>query len=200
MPRFTRETAAIMAAKANASRWSPAARATREAQRLADLAESLKPPAIIPPPVPDDSFLLRRLNRVRIQLDLIDKAIEREGGKQCVDAQRLNWFCSAQERLAEQERVMAGRPLPGSRRPREDRGPRSGSWSVEAQPLGVALVGQAPQPPPAAATPVPASAAPCQTKDQVPDTGKVTPQEPPACGVQPPTGSGAVPIPPVPPV
>ena len=33
------------------------------------------------------------------------------------DGQRLNWLASAQERLAEQERLLSGRPLPGSMRP-----------------------------------------------------------------------------------
>src|ERR1039458_3628799 len=59
-------------------------------------------------------------------LDLVDKRITEQAKAKTVDGQVLNWLCAAQERLAEQERILAGRPLPGSRRPgREDRRPRA---------------------------------------------------------------------------
>lgn len=66
---------------------------------------------------PPDDYLLRRLARVRHQLDLIDEAIRTELKSDTPNGQRLNWLCSAQERLSEQERQLAGRPLPGSLRP-----------------------------------------------------------------------------------
>jgi hypothetical protein len=37
------------------------------------------------------------------------------------DPQRLDRLASAQMRLAEQERILAGRPLPGSRKPAPER-------------------------------------------------------------------------------
>lgn len=59
---------------------------------------------------------------------MVDRRIEEEACKQggidadgkmqlpC-DGQLLNWLCSAQERLAEQERVLSNRPLPGTLKP-----------------------------------------------------------------------------------
>jgi hypothetical protein len=55
---------------------------------------------------------------VRKQLDSVDRAIEAEATKATPDGQRLNWLAQAQERLAEQERILDNRPLPGSRRPK----------------------------------------------------------------------------------
>jgi hypothetical protein len=75
------------------------------------------PFAIDEPPQPTPSYLARRLNRVRFQLDAVDTAIEAETRKHEPDGQRLNWLAQAQERLAEQERLLDGRPLPGSMRP-----------------------------------------------------------------------------------
>ncbi len=64
-----------------------------------------------------NDYVSRRLARVRAQLDMVDKAFETEATKATPDGQRLNWLAQAQERLAEQERVLDNRPLPGSRRP-----------------------------------------------------------------------------------
>jgi hypothetical protein len=58
----------------------------------------------------------RRLLRVREQLDRLDKLILAEK-----DPQRIDRLASAQARLAEQERILDGRPLPGSHRPRPER-------------------------------------------------------------------------------
>jgi hypothetical protein len=49
------------------------------------------------------------------------------------DPQKLDRLASAQARLSEQERILDGRPLPGSRRPREDRARVSAGW-IELQP------------------------------------------------------------------
>lgn len=70
---------------------------------------------------------------MRVQLDSVDRAIEVEATKATPDGQRLNWLAQAQERLAEQERILDNRPLPGSRRPREDRARVSAGW-IELQP------------------------------------------------------------------
>jgi hypothetical protein len=53
----------------------------------------------------------------------------------------LNWLCAAQERLAEQERILAGRPLPGSRKPAPEPRKPSGpsAWeSFEERPAPAA--------------------------------------------------------------
>ena len=137
MARFTAANAKEMAAKSHAARH----------QRLA----SGEPAAATFPQTPQvgtdeaaGSYEIRRLARVRKQLDLVDKAFETEATKATPDGQRLNWLAQAQERLAEQERILDNRPLPGSRRPREDRGRVSAGW-IELQPA-------LPPPPPASPT------------------------------------------------
>jgi hypothetical protein len=80
------------------------------------------------------AYVNARLSRVRVQLDLVDKRITEQAKAKTVDGQVLNWLCAAQERLAEQERILAGRPLPGSRRPKDERArPMTGGW-IELQP------------------------------------------------------------------
>ena len=63
-----------------------------------------------------DQFTVARLVRVRKQLTRLDAMMERER-----DARNLDRLASAQSRLAEQERLLSGRPLPGQRRPAPDR-------------------------------------------------------------------------------
>jgi hypothetical protein len=60
-------------------------------------------------------------------LTKLDAMIEAEK-----DAQKLDRLASASAKLSEQERILDGRPLPGSRRPTSDKVPR-GAW-VELQP------------------------------------------------------------------
>lgn len=75
-----------------------------------------------------DRIASERLIRVRKQLAMVDTRIEEEASKDgtrvtpnglpiLCDGQLLNWLCSAQERLSEQERVLSGRPLPGTLKP-----------------------------------------------------------------------------------
>lgn len=54
--------------------------------------------------------------RVREQLAKVDRMILEE-----TDPQRLDRLASAQLRLSEQERILDDRPLPGSRRPAQER-------------------------------------------------------------------------------
>ena len=110
--RFTAANAKEMAAKSHAARL----------QRLASgnlAGESLPQTPRVGPDEAAGSYEIKRLARVRKQLDLVDKAFEAEATKATPDGQRLNWLAQAQERLAEQERVLDNRPLPGSRRPRD---------------------------------------------------------------------------------
>jgi hypothetical protein len=55
------------------------------------------------------------------------------------DSRRLRDLSDAQAKLAEQERILAGRPLPGSRRPgtTKDPGPQVGAW-LTPEPTGPA--------------------------------------------------------------
>ena len=116
MARFTAANARENAAKAHASR----------RQRLASgnsAAETFPQTPQAGPHEATNDYVSRRLARLRTQLNSVDTAIEREVAKSSPDGQRLNWLAQAQDRLAEQERLLAGRPLPGSRRPREERTP-----------------------------------------------------------------------------
>jgi hypothetical protein len=70
-----------------------------------------------------DPYVTERLARVRRQLDRLDGLMAAEK-----DPQRIDRLASAQYRLAEQERILSGRPLPGSRRPARDRAERPKSW------------------------------------------------------------------------
>jgi hypothetical protein len=66
--------------------------------------------------VPD--YVAQRLVRVRKQLDRLDRLI-----MTVEDPQKLDRLASAQARLAEQERILDGRPLPGSLKPKPPKPP-----------------------------------------------------------------------------
>ena len=127
--RFTAANAREMAAKSHAARL----------QRLASgnlAGESFPQTPRVGPEEAARSYEIKRLARVRKQLDLVDKAFEAEASKATPDGQRLNWLAQAQERLAEQERILDNRPLPGSRRPRDPGGRRASHPSyLDALPL-----------------------------------------------------------------
>ena len=55
---------------------------------------------------------------MRVQLDRLDQEIDAEIGG---DSKRLKELVDAQMRLSEQERILAGKPLPGSRRPKAEK-------------------------------------------------------------------------------
>lgn len=74
-----------------------------------------------------DEYLTKRLVRVRKQLSKLDQLIESE-----LDPQKLDRLASAQSRLSEQERILAGRPLPGSHRP--TRNPKQSSTPTDFTP------------------------------------------------------------------
>jgi hypothetical protein len=60
-----------------------------------------------------------------MQLDRIDGMIEKE-----TDPMKLDRLASAQARLAEQERLLAGRPMPGSFRPKKPAERRIPNWGM----------------------------------------------------------------------
>jgi hypothetical protein len=130
MARFTTVNAREMAAKAHAARLQRLASGTPAAATFPQTPQ-------VGPHEAAGAYAVRRLSRVRVQLDLVDKRIEELAKEAAVDGQLLNWLCAAQERLAEQERVLDNRPLPGSRRPsKDDARPRQpGAWLSEPEPM-----------------------------------------------------------------
>ena len=107
MALFTRETAAIASTKANQVRWS---RWRAEQAKIETPPEPKPPPAALPT-TPDD-FTTRKLARIRGQIDAVESLLDGATEPQAVDR-----FANALTRLYDLERVLAGRPLPGSRRP-----------------------------------------------------------------------------------
>lgn len=91
----------------NAIRW--AKQAEREAKA--------RIPVDLPPDLPE--YQKKRLMRVREQLDRIDDLLLSED-----DPAKLDRLAAASMRLAEQERILAGRPLPGSLKPQAARSRR----------------------------------------------------------------------------
>jgi len=127
MARFNSATAREMAAKSHAARLQRLASGTQAAETFPQTPQG-------GPHEAPGAYVSRRLARVRAQLDLVDKAFETEATKANPDGQRLNWFAQAQERLSEQERLLSGRPLPGSRRPGKEGAGRKSDWWIEMQP------------------------------------------------------------------
>jgi len=105
MPKipFTSENASEMAYRSHAAR----EQATRERK---ELVERAKDAIALAESIPE--YVVTRLARVRVQLDRIDDMLMKER-----DPSKLDRLASAQSRLAQQERELAGRPLPGSLRP-----------------------------------------------------------------------------------
>ena len=127
MARFNSATAREMAAKSHAARLQRLASGTQAAETFPQTPQG-------GPHEAPGAYVSRRLARVRAQLDLVDKAFETEATKANPDGQRLNWFAQAQERLSEQERLLSGRPLPGSRRQGKEGAGRKSDWWIEMQP------------------------------------------------------------------
>ena len=114
--RFTPLNARENAAKALASR-----RANYLAAKEAINGQSLQqppPPAMAAESPAADQFSRARLARVRAELTRLDDLLKAE-----TDPVKLDKLASALSRLAEQERQLAGRPLPGSLRPGPEKRP-----------------------------------------------------------------------------
>ncbi len=105
MGRITVANAKEMAARSHAARRMRLAREELATEPLPQAAQSGTSGA-------DDSYVARRLLRVRGQISKLDDMLEKER-----DPLKIDKLCSAIARLAELERHLAGRPLPGSRRP-----------------------------------------------------------------------------------
>ena len=106
MPLWTREEARQWAKKGAEVRWSR--------QRIAAVS-----PEGAQTMAADLSFPNLTLGRVRAQVTGILDLLDKERCRSNPDGQRLNWLAAALERLAELERVLDGRPMPGTLRPSE---------------------------------------------------------------------------------
>jgi hypothetical protein len=82
-----------------------------------------------------EDYVARRLARVRTQLDSLDERLAVAIAAPKLDGRLLADIAAAQARLATQEQQLAGRPLPGSRRPGKDRGPRASAAGSETEPV-----------------------------------------------------------------
>ena len=103
---FTKANAKEMSARGNAAK----AVAKQKREELIAKANGNAPLQ------PDEIYRNGRLMRVRGQLEKLDAMLEKES-----DAQRLDRLASAQARVSVQEFALAGRPMPGSRRPGRER-------------------------------------------------------------------------------
>ncbi len=101
---FTSENARIMAARS----W--------EVRRKRALENPPSVPPAQPQPLPCDDYVSRSLARVREHLARIDAQLERTKDEQAIER-----LVRARGVLGEQERVLDGRPLPGSRRPGKEK-------------------------------------------------------------------------------
>lgn len=97
---FTKENAAILGAKGGIN--SGIAKREAAQEQVEIVAETSQ----------ISDYEVKTLVRVRLQLDMIFEQFIKEK-----DPSKLDRLASAQARLSEQERQLAGRPLPGSLRP-----------------------------------------------------------------------------------
>lgn len=104
MPLFTPEIAADMARRSHDAR-----KRNEEREQPADADASQA-----------DVYRTVRLTRTRKQMRRVDAMLTK-----ATDAKELKALCDALARLAEIERILAGRPLPGALRPGKDRGRRT---------------------------------------------------------------------------
>ena len=96
-----------------------------ENMRLKYLAQIATANASVPVVAAVDDYIGKRLGRVRLQIDQLDAMLLAER-----DPQALDRLAAASARLSEQERILAGRPLPGSHRPTKAPRAKQGDQSV----------------------------------------------------------------------
>ena len=114
--RFSPENAREMAFKALEAR-----RKNKEARKLQAEQDKLNQEIMLSKPLnlldnADKAFIDKRIVRVRKQISKLDEMID-----DCVDPKQIDQLASALTRLSELERVLSGRPLPGSRKPAAER-------------------------------------------------------------------------------
>lgn len=175
MPVFTAATARKAALRSVEARRMQAARREARALMAPDLAAPLDTAGPVPPPPANGtSYAERRLHCVRLQLARVDAMLMTEQ-----DPQRLDRLASAQLRLSEQERVLAGRPLPGQRRPGPERAVNPMAWLQSATNGHREDASEAPEPAP---EPLEAPASPPEPGEggavSTPEPGQPAPMAP----------------------
>lgn len=73
-----------------------------------------------PPAEPLSPFLTAQRDTMRARMEQVNEAMQAELNSDEVDAAAVDRLAAAWSKLAEQERILDGRPLPGSRRPAAD--------------------------------------------------------------------------------
>ena len=124
---------ALLSTKPTIAELGRATRLTTERVKIIWAQRRLKlktPPFPAPPPAPIvalnpplEPFLEDQRLELRARMKSLGKAIADEIAKPVPDAQAIDRMSSAWAKHAEQERILDGRPLPGSRRPRPERAP-----------------------------------------------------------------------------
>jgi hypothetical protein len=99
--QFTPERAAELARRGHAMRKAE--------------AEAVKVMAVANDTLKVDGYVAKRIVQVRRQIEGLNERLEA-----AVDPKDIKALCDAISKLAELERVLAGRPLPGQRRPGKD--------------------------------------------------------------------------------
>ena len=116
------------------------AQRSHESRRLRKLAKNSPPaPPLVNSSEAADSYVTRRILRVRGQLDRLGDMLDHEK-----DPGRIDKLCSAIARLGEQERQLANRPLPGSRRPPKDLNRRTQAYLPAPEPQLTGAVSRRP--------------------------------------------------------
>jgi hypothetical protein len=137
----------------------------RRNRELAKLRPKLPPlpDPIEPTPVSDPSFPRQTWSTCARHVLAMQNHLTALLEKKFPDWQQANWLASALERIAELERILSGRPLPGSLRPgtrndaaRARNGPSLPSPAIPDQPQ----VSSAHAPPPSVAAPASAPLVP----------------------------------------
>ncbi len=117
MPLFTPEIARINAAKGVAQRKLNRDNREKLIKQLLDRPLAPELPQPKPPVEPVTEYASRRLNRVRGQIERLNERIDDLLNDDEVDAGAIDRLANALSRLQDMERIMDGRPLPGSKRP-----------------------------------------------------------------------------------
>ena len=105
MPVIDSLTAKELAAKSHEAR-----RRNKELRELAELEEQNK--ALTVPQTTPETYVDKRLIRVRAQIDMLSDMLEAE-----LDPQKIDRLANAITRLSGLEREYANRPLPGTLKP-----------------------------------------------------------------------------------
>lgn len=112
--RFTKESAAYYAKIANERRWErERARKAREAERIAREGAD---PVLVPERIYQD----KRIERVREHIKRLDRMLE-----DCIDPKEIKALADALAKFEEIERILSGRPMPGSLRPKAPKEPKT---------------------------------------------------------------------------